>query len=232
MSNTQMANMADLAKGLAKSAQTVDSGGGNFMKFAKGEWMAGVDEEEIEAGTEMVVNVMGITCGHIKWQDGAVDVGLLPGAIGYISISEFRDTTPNEVLGVLEQLKQAEMLALVLDLRLNSGGSIEAARKVASQFLPTGLFMYEVDRNGNRTDWFIEEGGIATEALPLVVMVDEFTTDAAEAIAGALQDAQRSKVLGARTPGKGAAMSFVELSDGSAIRLPVSRWYTPLDSPI
>ena len=157
----------------------------------------------------------------------SVDRRLLPGAIGYIYISEFQGNTPDEVLKGLEELKQVDMLALILDLRGNPGGSIESAQDVATQFLSDGLFMYEVDRRGNSKDWPIKDGGIATEGLPMLVMVNEFTGSAAEAVAGALQDAQRAEVLGSRTLGKGSASKFVKLSDGSAIYIPVSYWYTP-----
>ena len=158
----------------------------------------------------------------------SVERRLLPGAIGYIYISEFQETTPDEVLDVLEELQRVDMLALVLDLRGNPGGSIESAQKVVSQFLPDGLFMYEIDTEGNRKDWPVEEGGIATEQLPMVVIVNGLTASAAEAIAGALQDLQRAKILGTRTLGKGSASVFKKLSDGSAIYLPTSYWYTPL----
>ncbi len=157
----------------------------------------------------------------------SVERSLLPGAIGYIYISDFQESTPDEVLDVLEELQQVDMLALVLDLRGNPGGSMESARKVASQFLSSGLLMYEIDTQGNRTDWSIEEGGIATEGLPMVVMVNSLTASAAEAVAGALRDQQRAKILGTRTFGKGSASVFKKLSDGSAIYLPTSFWYTP-----
>ena len=157
----------------------------------------------------------------------SVERRLLPGAIGYIYISDFQESTPDEVLDVLEELQRIDMLALVLDLRGNPGGSIESARKVASQFLSAGLLMYEIDTEGNRKDWPIEEGGIATEELPMVVMVNGFTASAAEAVAGALQNQQRAKILGTRTFGKGSASVFKRLSDGSAIYLPTSYWYTP-----
>lgn len=157
----------------------------------------------------------------------SVDRSLLPGAIGNIYISNFQDNTPDELLNVVEELKQVDMLALILDLRSNSGGSIEAALKIASQFLSEGLFMYEIDKDGTRKDWVIEAGGVATSGLPMVVLVNEFTGNAAEALAGALQDANRAEIMGARTAGRGSANEFKLLSDGSAIYLPVSYWYTP-----
>ena len=159
----------------------------------------------------------------------SVERRLLPGAIGYIYISDFRDNTKDDVLDYLEELKRYDILALILDLRSNSGGSLESAHGVVSQFLSDGLFMYEIDREGDRNDWLIEQGGIATDAekLPMVVMVNGLTASAAEAVAGALQDAQRAKILGSRTFGKGSASAFLELSDGSAVYIPVSHWYTP-----
>ena len=157
----------------------------------------------------------------------SVERRLLPGGIGYIYISDFQENTPDEVLDVLEELQQVDMLALVLDLRGNPGGSIESAQKVVSQFLQDGLLMYEIDTEGNRKDWPVEEGGIATERLPMVVMVNGLTASAAEATAGALRDLRRAKILGTRTLGKGSASVFKKLSDGSAIYLPTSYWYTP-----
>lgn len=130
---------------------------------------------------------------------------------------------------MLEELKQVDMLGLVLDLRGNPGGSVESARKVASQFLSGGLFLYEIDRDGQRKDWFIEEGGIYADAetLPMVVLVNGLTGGESEAVAGALQDANRAQVLGTRTLGKGSANVYEELSDGSAISIAVSHWHRP-----
>ena len=162
----------------------------------------------------------------------SVDRRLLPGAIGHIFISDFQETTPDEMLDILEELQQVDMLALILDLRSNVGGSTESAQKVASQFLSAGLFMYEVDRDDRRTDWHVQEGGIATEGLPMVVLVNGLTSGAAEALAGSLQDAGRAKILGNKSLGKGSENGFKELSDGSAIYIPVSYWYTPTGKPI
>lgn len=158
----------------------------------------------------------------------SVDRRLYPGAIGHINISDFTENTPDQLLDALEDLQRLDMLALILDLRSNPGGSIESASKVASQFLSGGLFMYEIDRGGQRRDWHIEEAEIDVGEIPMVVLVNELTGSAAEAVAGALQDTERAKVLGMRTVGKGSANVYKELSDGSAIYIAVSFWYTPL----
>ena len=158
-----------------------------------------------------------------------VEVQLLPGAIGYVYVSEFGDTTHTEVLDVVERLKAADMLALILDLRFNPGGPVEAARKVAGEFLPGGTFMYEMDSAGNRTDHLIEgEGTIAGEdEIPMAVLVEGSTADASEALAGALQDADRAEVIGTETKGEAAGFSYFPLQDGSAMQLAVTRWHTP-----
>ena len=157
----------------------------------------------------------------------SVDRRLYPGAIGHISISEFTENTPDEVLDALEDLQRLDLLALILDLRSNPGGSIESASKVVSQFLSGGLFMYEIDKGGQRRDWPLEEAEIDSKGIPMVVLVNELTGSVAEAAAGAFQDAERAKVFGMRTVGKGSANVYKELSDGSAIYIPISFWYTP-----
>ncbi len=158
-----------------------------------------------------------------------VDVQLLPGAIGYVYISEFRDTTPTEVLDVVERLKAADMLALILDLRFNPGGLVEAARKVAGEFLPSGTFMYELDSAGSRTEHFIEGEGtiVGEDEVPMAVLVEASTADASEALAGALQDADRAEIIGTGTRGEAAGSSYFPLRDGSAMELAVTRWHTP-----
>ena len=157
----------------------------------------------------------------------SVDVQLLPGGIGYLYIAEFRENTYDEVLDSLERLSTTDFLALILDLRGNPGGSLEAARKVASQFVSDGLFMYQIDQQGTRTDWLIEEGGIATKDLPIAIIVNTFTASAAEAVAGALQARKRATLMGTETFGKGLAGVYRVLTDGSAIYLPVAQWFTP-----
>ena len=118
-------------------------------------------------------------------------------------VSEFTDNTPNEVLDVVERLKAADMLALILDLRSNPGGPVEYARKVAGEFLPAGTFMYEMDSQGNRIEYLVEgEGTIAgVDEVPMAVLANKATADASEALAGALQDASRATVIGTETNG-------------------------------
>lgn len=155
---------------------------------------------------------------------------LTQGGIGYIRVSRFRDNTGQQVFDALERLNQFDMLALILDLRFNPGGSAEAAAEVAGHFLPPeDLFRYVEGRDGLRSEHrFPAEGHrLSIDDLMVVALVDDQTMAEAEAVAAALQEAGRATVIGVPTFGEGSTYDFVELSDGSALYIPTSRWYTP-----
>ena len=121
------------------------------------------------------------------------------------------------------------MLALILDLRSNPGGSENAASDVLGQFLsPGSLFIYRENHNGERTEQRIREDldRLDLGEMPIVVLVNEDTMGEAEAVAAVLQEAGRAVVMGVETFGKGASYDLVKLDDGSAIYLPTLRWYT------
>ncbi len=155
---------------------------------------------------------------------------LVQGGIGYVRVVQFRDNTGDQVFEALERLKQFDMLALILDLRRNPGGSAEAAAEVAAQLLPPGgPFRYVEGREGGRTEYLIPEydNRLDLDDLPMAVLVDGRTIGEAEALAAALQEAERAKLVGVPTYGEGSDYDFVELGDGSALYIPISRWYTP-----
>ena len=158
---------------------------------------------------------------------------LVRGGIGYVRIQKFRDNTGEQVFEALEQLKQFDMLALILDLRRNPGGSGDAAAEVAAQILPPGsTFRFVEEGEGERREHLIPEfeGRLSLEELPVAVLVDELTIGEAEALAAVLQEAERAVIVGVPTFGDGSDYSFVELTDGSALFLPTSSWYTPSGS--
>ena len=154
---------------------------------------------------------------------------LLQGGIGYLRVYRFRDNTGQQVFDALERLNQVDMLALILDLRRNPGGSPDAAAEVAGHFLPPGgLFRSVETRLGERTEQRFPEDAarLSIEDLLIAVIVDGQTIGEAEAVAAALQEAGRATVVGIPTFGEGSDYSFVELSDESALYIPTSRWYT------
>ena len=166
--------------------------------------------------------------GHIELDSVASQ--LIQGGIGYIRVARFRDNTGDQVFEALERLRRFDMLALILDLRRNPGGEADSAAEVAAQFLPAGTpFRYIEGRKGSRSDHAIPEDVdlISLEGVPVAVMVDGGTAGEAEALAAALQQSAEIPVVGVPTYGEGSGYEFVELSDGSALYLPTSRWFTP-----
>ncbi len=160
---------------------------------------------------------------------------LTPGGIGYVYVSRFRDNTGDQLYEAIEDLRRVDMLALILDLRSNPGGSEEAAGDVAGQFLSPGdVFIYQEDRNGDRREQVIRSDLDRFDLgdMPMVVLVNQDTRAEAEAVAAVLQEADRAVVMGVQTFGVGSTYDFVELNDGSAIYMPVLRWFTPLGRPM
>ena len=160
----------------------------------------------------------------------SVTTQLAPGGIGYVHIFRFLDNTGGQVLEALEDLMRYDMLALILDLRSNSGGSAEAAADVAGQFLaPGSVFLHLEDPSGGRREQRIPEDldRLELDQLSMVVLVDEETIGEAEALAAVLQETGRAVLMGADTFGSMGTYTFVELSDGSAVYLPTARWNTP-----
>lgn len=146
---------------------------------------------------------------------------------GYISIETWGDNTYAEFLAAMATLGSQGMEELVLDLRGNLGGYLQAAVQVANEFLPARtLIVYNEGRRFARED-FKSDGRGAYQRLPLVVLVDETSASASEIFAGAMQDNDRATVIGRRTFGKGLVQVPIEFRDGSMIRLTTARYYTP-----
>jgi carboxyl-terminal processing protease len=156
----------------------------------------------------------------------SVRFSMLDGGVGHLRIFNFTDTTNDEVEEALEQFKDANGEGLVLDLRNNPGGLLRSVVDVASQFLDEGLVLYEIDAQGNRTDWKVEPGGKGHD-IPLVVLINEFSASASEVLAGALTDHDQATVVGTTSFGKGSVNTLQELSDGSGVYFSIARWYTP-----
>ncbi|MBP8823779.1 MAG: S41 family peptidase [Flavobacteriales bacterium] len=147
--------------------------------------------------------------------------------VGYIKVSRFGATTTKEFSDKLEELKKQGMKDLVLDLQGNGGGYLRSAIEMADQFLDDRkLIVYTDGRTTPREDTYATRGG-QFEKGRLVVMIDEGSASASEIVSGAMQDWDRAVVVGRRSFGKGLVQRPVMLPDGSAVRLTVSRYYTP-----
>jgi len=151
--------------------------------------------------------------------------------IAYISIATFTMRTPAELLSALEEMPDSAV-GIVLDLRNNPGGILDAVVDVAGQFLDEGAVVVRVRHDkGEETPMEVEGEGIARD-LPLVVLVNGNSASGSELLAGALQDHDRAKVAGSQTFGKGTVNALHLLKDGSALYLSVARWFTPQGRPI
>ncbi len=150
--------------------------------------------------------------------------------VGYIRLSRFIATTGDEFRSALAGLKKQGMARLILDLRGNPGGFLEQAVAVADEFLSKGqLIVYTKSRTGGSEDEryiskSVDEGYKKGE---VIVLVDKGSASASEILAGALQDNKRAVVVGELSFGKGLVQRQLEFADGSALRLTVSRYYTP-----
>jgi carboxyl-terminal processing protease len=146
---------------------------------------------------------------------------------GYIKINSFAMTTFAEFMQGLKELKSQGMTKLIIDLRGNSGGIMEAAIQIANQFLKKDqLIVYTKGRTQPRNEARATGDG-EFETGDLVILVDEWSASASEILAGALQDNDRGTIIGRRSFGKGLVQEPVQFTDGSGMRLTIARYYTP-----
>jgi len=152
---------------------------------------------------------------------------MLNSNIGYIKISKFGSTTYDEYIKAFNELTKLGMKKMILDLRGNPGGYLNAAVDISDEFLKKGmLIVYTEGKSSAKRTYNATERG-SFENNDVVVLIDEGSASASEIVAGALQDNDRGLIVGRRSFGKGLVQDQLQLPDGSAIRLTVARYYTP-----
>jgi carboxyl-terminal processing protease len=152
---------------------------------------------------------------------------IVPGTrTAVLRLESFANGAADEVVAALKAIEAAGADRLVFDLRGNPGGYVNEAVGIASQFLRSGDVYVERNADGEETHHPVSPGGIAYD-LPLVVLVDSGTASSAEILSGALQDAGRAQIIGAKTFGTGTVLGEFPLSDGSALRIGTVEWLTP-----
>ena len=164
-----------------------------------------------------------VTMTREKITQHSVEHRMLDGNIGYISISSFIETTGEDFSQALKELEEDGAQGLVLDLRDNGGGLVDACVQVADEFLDEGVVVYVEDRDGNRTDYDAKDG---KTDLKTVVLVNENSASASEILAAALQD-NGFEIVGQTTYGKGVIQSTAQLEDGSALKLTIMQYFSP-----
>ena len=149
---------------------------------------------------------------------------MLDNGIGYIRISMFSANTGLDFYNKLQELRQQDMKAVILDLRNNPGGLVEEGVKVAKQLVPPGPVVSVINRNGDKQTYLSDQTPLN---YPLIVLVNGGSASASEIVAGAIQDTGAGTLLGTKTYGKGSVQSVLMLDNDSALKLTIAKYYTP-----
>jgi carboxyl-terminal processing protease len=161
-------------------------------------------------------------------QKEVVAKSLANGAVGYIAVTGFSDNSQKAFHDALQADLKAGQKKIILDLRGNPGGYVDAARRIASEFIPDGPIFWEQDADGNQTETTATGDGIATDpSIQVVVLVDKGSASASEIVAGAMQDRKRATIVGETSFGKGTVQQWIQMQDGSALKLTIAKWLTP-----
>ena len=195
------------------------------MKNLKGERGSSVRLGVKRNGIRNLVNIS-ITRGDVEVK--SIDASyMLDEKTGYIRITSWGNNTYAEFLRAMATLSPKGMENLVIDLRGNLGGYLQAAVEVANEFLPkNSMIVYDEGRNFKKEE-YKSDGKGSYQQMPLVVLIDETSASASEIFAGAMQDNDRATLVGRRSFGKGLVQVPLEFRDGSMLRLTVARYYTP-----
>lgn len=153
---------------------------------------------------------------------------ILEDKIGYIKLIEFQENTARDLEEALNTLEKRGMDALILDLRNNPGGLLEAAVAVSEKFLPKDQVIVSIKgRTGGQNAVFTSTGASYHAVAPLVVLVNDGSASASEIVAGAIKDTKRGVLVGTKTFGKGSVQTVIPLKDDSALRLTTASYFTP-----
>jgi carboxyl-terminal processing protease len=148
--------------------------------------------------------------------------------VDYIALNEFTDIAAGQFHDALQKIVDAGGNKIVLDLRDDPGGYLSTALSIASEFIADGVVYIEENSKGEQSSTSAQGGGVATNAsIQLVVLINKGSASASEILAGALQDRGRATLIGETSFGKGVVQTFIDLSDGSGLKLTIAKWLTP-----
>jgi carboxyl-terminal processing protease len=218
--------------------------GGDRIVKIDGKNVAGIkikDEEVMKRlkgprGTEVTVSIFRKGLKNLKdftitrnvIPTYSVDIAYMPApGIGYIKLSKFSASTYDEMVAAIRKLLDQGMDKMILDLRGNGGGYLEAAINLADEFLDDKkLIVYTEGKHRSKKNYYASHKGLF-ENNELVILIDDFSASASEIVSGAIQDNDRGLIIGRRSFGKGLVQEQINLADGSAVRLTVARYHTP-----
>ena len=150
---------------------------------------------------------------------------MLDDDIGYIQIVEFDDITISQFSRALRTLERKGMKSLIVDVRNNPGGLLNSVVEILDRLLPESLIVYTEDKNKQREEKHAKKPDQFNK--PMVVLINGNSASASEIFAGALQDYNKATVVGTTSFGKGIVQSVIPLSDGTAVKLTISKYFTP-----
>lgn len=220
-------------------AEEADLRAGDIIYEVDGVLTQGMDTTEVvslikgEEGTQVVLTLvrdgeddyLKIPVERRKIESPTVSNEMLENGIGYIEITEFDDVTEDQFAEALAECKAKGMKALILDLRSNPGGNLSTVCEISRMLLPKGMIVYTEDKYGKRDEYTCD--GVRQLQVPAVVLVNGYSASASEILAGAMKDHGIATIMGTTTFGKGIVQRVIALSDGSAVKLTVSKYYTP-----
>lgn len=145
--------------------------------------------------------------------------------IAYLRITEFDQITLSQYEDAMKEMQDKGVKGVILDLRSNTGGDFATCVEIARDILPEGMIVYTENKAGEKKEYTCD--GKKELKLPLVVLVNEYTASASEILAGAIQDHNKGTLIGTTTYGKGIVQRIFDLSDGSALKITISAYFTP-----
>lgn len=160
-----------------------------------------------------------------KIESPTVRYEMYDNGVGYIQITEFDEVTTEQFKEALAVIKGSKAKGLILDLRSNPGGSLPVVVDIARSILPKGLIVYTEDKYGERDEYTCD--GKNELDIPLVVLINGNSASASEILAGAIKDYDKGTLIGTTTFGKGIVQRILPLTDGTALKLTISAYYTP-----
>lgn len=211
----------------------------DYIYKVDGEDMQGKDSSYVvskikgEAGTKVTITVVregatdpiDIEVERQKIESPTVEYQMLDNDMAYIQITEFDLVTTDQFEEAYKQAQADGMKGLILDLRSNPGGNLSTVCDIARMILPKGLIVYTEDKYGKREEYTCD--GANQIKVPLVVLTNGYSASASEILAGAVKDYGIGTLVGTTTYGKGIVQKVINLSDGSAVKLTVSNYFTP-----
>lgn len=213
-----------------------------------GEDMTGIDAELARlkvlgpAGSTVVLTILRegenapleFTIVRAKITIASASGEMLDNGIAYVQVTTFGSRTTPELLATLNDLMAQNPKGIILDLRNNGGGYLQTSVEVASQFVNSGVILYEQYGDGSRDTYEALPNGLATDPnIPMLVLINEGSASASEIVAGALQDLGRAKLVGTVSYGKGSVQNWIPLSgENGAVRVTIAKWLTPNENTI